>query len=138
MTTTQENETPVNPNVEAAANAATSWASNAVTLAGLIASENFARGDLAQLRRMDPDSPDVAVFWKLLAGQDLLDSGPAVELKWSLILHGIALMTPTNVGDGNTRTAHEGSIPLLAGRCSKAAMSAVPMLFTAKPALTGY
>ena len=110
MTTTQENETPVNPNVEAAANAATSWASNAVTLAGLIASENFARGDLAQLRRMDPDSPDVAVFWKLLAGQDLLDSGPAVELKWSLILHGIALMTPTNVGDGNTRTAHEGSM----------------------------
>ena len=89
-----------------------SWGDIAMGFAGEMARPTFRRGDLAQLRRMDPDSPDVAVFWKLLAGQDLLDSGPAVELKWSLILHGIALMTPTNVGDGNTRAAHEGSMPV--------------------------
>ena len=111
MTTTQENETPVNPNVEAAANAATSWVSNAVTLAGLIASENFARGDLAQLRRMDPDSPDAAAFWRLMARQDLFRT-PETEAKWALIIHGIALMTPTNSGDGDSRSAHDGYTPV--------------------------
>ena len=78
MTTTQTDETPTDetptdPNVDDTANRnnqETSWASNAVTLAGLIASESFARGDLAQLRRMDPDSPDASAFWRLMARQD--------------------------------------------------------------------
>ena len=111
MTTTQENETPINPSVEAAANAGTSWASNAVTLAGLIASENFGRGDLAQLRRMDPDRPDAAAFWRLMARQDLFRN-TETEAKWALIFHGIALMTPTNSGDGDSRSAHDGYTPV--------------------------
>ena len=111
MITAQENETPVNPNVEAAASAGTSWASNAVTLAGLIASENFARGDLSQLRRMDPDSPDAAAFWRLMARQDLFRNAET-EAKWALIIHGIALMTPTNSGEGASRSAHDGHTPV--------------------------
>ena len=113
MTTAQENETLVSPNVEADAdaNAGTSWASNAVTLAGLIASENFSRGDLAQLRRMDPDSPDAAAFWRLMARQDLFRNTETEE-KWALIIHGIALMTPTNSGEGGSRSAHDGYTPV--------------------------
>ena len=60
---------------------------------------------------MDPDEPDAAVFWRLLAQQDLLGD-PAVESRWALILHGIALMTPTSSGDGVAHTAHNGNIPV--------------------------
>lgn len=111
MTTTQASETPLNPNVADIADPNTSWPSNAVTLAGLIASENFPRGDLAQLRRMDPDNPDPAAFWRLMARQGLF-RGPEIESKWALIMHGIALMTPTNKGEGYHRTAHDGYNPV--------------------------
>ena len=70
------------------------------------------RGDLAELRRMDPDDPDAAVFWRLLARYDLLNSGEAVERKWALILHGIALMTPTSSEDNARRSAHDGHTPV--------------------------
>ena len=61
---------------------------------------------------MAPDNPRPAVFWKLLADNDLLEYGDEVENKWALILHGIALMTPSNTGEGNARTAHDGSMPV--------------------------
>ena len=64
-------------------------------------------GDLAELRRMDPDAPDAAAFWRLMARQRLLDN-PALEHKWALILHGIALMT----GTANRHSAHDGSMPI--------------------------
>jgi len=61
---------------------------------------------------MDPDAPDAAVFWRLLAKEDLLTHGSATERKWALILHGIALMTPTNARDGDVRSAHSGYMPV--------------------------
>ncbi len=79
----------------------------AVSIAGYIASEGISTGSRAELRRMDPEAPDSAVFWRLMAGHDLLGS-PALEKKWALILHGIALMTPRNAADGNRRSAHDG------------------------------
>ena len=89
-----------------------SWGDIAVSLAGQIAQfVGYNRGDLAGLRRMDPADPGPAVFWRLLASYDLMGS-PTLERKWALILHGIALMTPTNGGDGNTRTAHDGYTPV--------------------------
>ena len=109
MTTTQAAEAfdrPVQPT------RTRSWGDIAVTFARDMARADFRRGDLAELRRMNPDAPDAAVFWKLLAGQDLLDRGPTVEAKWSLILHGIALMTPTITGEGDARTAHDGATPV--------------------------
>ena len=89
-----------------------SWGDLAVSLAGHIAQlAEHRRGDLAELRRMDPDDPDAAVFWRLLAPHDLLGNS-VIESKWALILHGIALMTPTTGGDGDARTAHDGYMPV--------------------------
>ena len=87
-----------------------SWRDIAVTFARTLASPDFPRGDLAELRRMDPDVPDAAVVWRLLARYELLGS-PQVENKWALILHGIALMTSTGTGDGTGRSAHDGAMP---------------------------
>ena len=96
-----------------------SWGDIAVGFAGEMARATFKRGDLAELRRMDPDEPDAAVFWRLLARSGLLDSrgmGPEAERKWGLILHGIALMTPTAGSDadsdGRRSSAHNPTIPV--------------------------
>ena len=79
----------------------------ASTVSGLV--ENH-RGELAGLRRMNPDEPDEAAFWRLMAREDLLGA-PAVEVKWGLVLHGIALMTPTERG-ASGRSAHNGQMPV--------------------------
>ncbi len=80
----------------------------AVEIAGRIARlGDFRRGDLAELRRMDPGAPDAAVFWRLMAEYDLFGN-PDVERKWALILHGIALMTSRNTAGGATPAAHDG------------------------------
>ena len=79
------------------------WGGIAAGLASRLARADFPRGDLAALRRMNPDTP-AAVFWRLAAQHDLLGA-PVVERKWMLILNGIALMTPT-AGPGSVRTAH--------------------------------
>ena len=89
------------------------WPDRAVSMAGTIAQyAEHRRGDFAELRRMDPDEPDAAAFWRLMAQHDLLNSSETVEGKWGLIIHGIALMTPTNSSEGNPNTAHSGSIPV--------------------------
>jgi CRISPR system Cascade subunit CasB len=78
------------------------WAGIAVGLAQHLARPSFPRGDLAALRRMSPPATDVPAFWRLAAQYDLLGAA-VVERKWALIMHGIALMTPTAEG----RTAHD-------------------------------
>ena len=90
-----------------------SWGDVAVEIAGRIARLADSRlGDLAELRRMEPDEPDAAVFWRLMAEYDLFGN-PDVERKWALILHGIALMTPRNrAGGEDTSTAHDGYTPI--------------------------
>ena len=85
-----------------------SWGDTAFALAAEIAGRNLSPGDRAELRRMDFDSPGPAVFWRLMAEHDLLGN-LALERKWALILHGIALMTPRNDGDGAARSSHDGS-----------------------------
>ena len=98
MTTTATTETDeqTTPNM--------SWGEVAVRIANHMASEGFGRGDLAALRRMDPESPDAAAFWRLTARYDVL-RGAESERRWGLILHGIALMTKTG-GDTIGRSAH--------------------------------
>ena len=94
-----------------------SWGEIAVRFAGRLSYPDFSRGDLAELRRMNPDEPDAAVFWQLLSRYDLLGN-PALESRWGLILHGIALMTPTAGrelpagGDGYRPSAHNPTIPV--------------------------
>ena len=84
-----------------------SWGEITARIAASMARDDFLRRDLAELRRMDPDAPNAAAFWRLLAQHDLLDS-PATESKWALILHGIALMTNT----AESRSAHAGNMPV--------------------------
>lgn len=89
------------------------WPERAVRMTGYIAQlAEHRRGDLAELRRMDPDEPDAAAFWRVMAHYDLLNSNEEVERKWSLIIHGIALMTPTSSGEGNPATTHNGAMPV--------------------------
>ena len=88
-----------------------SWGEAAIRLANDIAAEGFNRGDLAALRRMDPDEPDTAAFWRLTARYDLHGS-PRVERQWALVLHGIALMTKTAAGGDAGRSAHVRGMPI--------------------------
>lgn len=62
-----------------------------------ITNPGFARRDLAELRRMNPDYPAALVFWRLLAKHDLPDTANSVP-QWALIMHGIAIMAPTANG----------------------------------------
>ena len=87
------------------------WGEVAVGFARQLAAEDFPRGDLAELRRMDPDKPDAAVFWRLMAQYDLLGS-PAIEHKWALVLHGLALVTRTAESDAMSRSAHDRHTPI--------------------------
>ena len=116
MTTTSTSETTAPPE---RGNEPRSWFDIAVGFAGQMARPTFGRGELAELRRMRPDEPDAAVFWRLLAGSGLLDSqemGPVLEAKWALILHGIALMTPSVAGnseaDAPRLSAHNPTVPV--------------------------
>ena len=103
------------------------WGDHAVHFAGVIATySDHDRGALADLRRMDPDSDDPAILWRLLASRDLLDTANTeLERKWALILHGIALMTRTAGTDLNSRSAHNRDMPVgralyLGGEISRA------------------
>ena len=111
MTTVQSVETPTTQATQDA-DEPQDWGSIAVSFARQMTLPNFSRGDLAGLRRMDPDKPGTtAAYWRLMAEKNLLGS-PVVELKWALILHGIALMTPRASDEGDGSTAHEGFMPV--------------------------
>ena len=64
------------------------------TIAGLaetIEAKEFERGDHAKLRRMNPDNPDTAPFWRLMSRQGM-PRNPDLR-KWGLIIHGMALVS---------------------------------------------
>ncbi len=110
MTTTEMTEAPA---TGLQSEESLPWPERAVRMAGTIAQyAEHRRGDLAELRRMDPDEPNAAAFWRLMGQYDLLNNSEAIERKWGLIIHGIALMTPTGSGKGNPNTAHNGSMPV--------------------------
>lgn len=108
MTTLQETEPAVATD---SGEESQTWSGIAFGFAKQIAGENFQRGDLAQLRRMDPDAPDVAAYWRLMAERGLLGNF-AWEAKWALILHGIALMTRTAGSEAAGRSAHDRYMPV--------------------------
>jgi len=91
------------------------WGEIAVGFARQLAAEGFPRGDLAALRRMDPDAPDAAVFWRLMANEESLKrwlGHDEIEQKWALILYGLALMTRTAGNDTMSRSAHDRNAPI--------------------------
>lgn len=85
------------------------WYENATFFAWAMMNADFlSSGDLAQMRRMDPDSPGPPAFWTLLGSRDLLEGiSVAEESKWALIINGIAIMTRQNQPDGD---AHDPDI----------------------------
>ena len=117
MTTTPTIEVPAEPGQGGEPR---SWLDITAGLAGEMARPTFRRGDLAELRRMKPEEPDAAIFWSLLASHGLLEgpdiSGRELERKWALILHGIALMTPTveanSDSDRSRSSAHDPTVPV--------------------------
>ena len=66
-----------------------------VRLAGELGGERFPRGDLADLRRLVPESPDAPAFWRLLFElvPETERRGETRESRWALVLHGLALTT---------------------------------------------
>ena len=58
-----------------------------------IEAKEMTTGEKASLRRMDPGSPNGAVFWKLISKRGMPRN---LDIKkWGLITHGIALMSHT-------------------------------------------
>ncbi len=109
MTTERSPEAPDQPTQDRP------WGEIAVGFARQLAAEGFPRGDLAELRRMDPDAPDAAVFWRLMANEESLKrwSGhDEIEQKWALVLHGLALMTRTAGDNAMNRSAHDRNAPI--------------------------
>ncbi len=70
------------------------------------------RGNLAELRRMNPDIADTAAMWRVLARHDVRTNGGEHDLQWALIVHGLALMTPTQQGRGTRAYSHDRTIPV--------------------------
>ncbi len=60
------------PSAEELVSTRRSWGDTATGLSCHLARADFPRGDLAALRRMGPDSPVPAAFWRLGAEHDLL------------------------------------------------------------------
>ena len=60
-------------------------------LAETIEDKEFERGDRSKLRRMDPDNPDTAAFWRLIVRAGMPEN-PDIS-KWGLIIHGMAHMS---------------------------------------------
>lgn len=66
------------------------------TLSGTLASPNFPRGDLADLRRMSPESPPL-VFWRVLNDYvpTVMRRSESAENRWLEIIGGMAIMAPS-------------------------------------------
>jgi len=71
------------------------------SIAGVISGlEKSSRGDLAALRRMNPDAPSAPAFWRLLTSKvpAPYHHGKDAERRWALIIQGMALMVPHHRG----------------------------------------
>ena len=58
-------------NVSEPADGSPYWADVAVRFANRMAWADFSRGDLANLRRMRPERPGPAVYWRLMGQEEL-------------------------------------------------------------------
>jgi CRISPR system Cascade subunit CasB len=64
-------------------------------IAEVIGSKYYPPGQLAELRRLQPEAPRGAAFWRLLLDHAPESVGnPALECDWAVVLRGMALMVP--------------------------------------------
>ena len=87
------------------------WGEAAIQMANDIAAADFPFRDLARLRRMDPDAPNAAPFWRLMARYGPHASAE-LDRGWGLVIHGIALMTRVGAPDPAGRSAHDRNLPV--------------------------
>ena len=75
------------------------------TLAGVLGSPYFSKGDLAELRRMAYDSPPLP-FWRALYDYvpEPLRMNEAMENHWITILNGMAVMAPGIHSDASSHS----------------------------------
>ena len=62
---------------------------------GVLNTDGYPSGDLAELRRMDHEAPKEAAFWKLFADLNEESRRARVdEIRWATVIKGISLMLP--------------------------------------------
>jgi CRISPR type I-E-associated protein CasB/Cse2 len=83
------------------------WRDVVGKIAWRIGREDYPSGSLAELRRLRPDAPDGAAFWRLVVeyADRLADDRQAVELRaLAAVVHGMAIMHPLHVSKGERRS----------------------------------
>ena len=69
----------------------------AVAIASQLSSWQYSQGDLAELRRMNLNNPTAPAFHRLLVSNEITLSAQN-QLRWALIIKGIAVMTHNGTG----------------------------------------
>lgn len=95
---TTTGEEPTSQATGSASSSGTADLARTVRRLGGIVGESLPRGELAELRRLDPASPSTAAFWKLVVGEleplgALRGRGPRreeEERRWAVILNVLA------------------------------------------------
>ena len=83
-----------------------SWPERAARIANVLAHYPvYDTGGLAELRRLNPEDPDGATFWRLM-NRYQLGRTPENEVRWATILQGIAIMTPNSNTEQNVKYVH--------------------------------
>ena len=83
---------------------------NAARIAVRLTRRDITTGDIARLRRMNPDAPTEAAFWRVCKETGIDQSGPELTRTWANIARMIA--TGTKVREKETTGPHNGNIQL--------------------------
>ncbi len=84
---------------------ATDWREAVRRIAGRMAQDDYPAGSLAALRRLDPDRPDGAAFWWLIAAHaPAAFEDERASRALALVVQGMAIMRPFHRPTGDRRT----------------------------------
>ena len=83
---------------------------NAARMAVRLTRRDITTGDIARLRRMNPNVPTEAAFWRVCKETGIDQSGPELTRAWANIARMIA--TGTKVREKETNGPHNGNIQL--------------------------
>ena len=70
------------------------------------------RGDLAELRRLEPEAPQSQVFHNIMERYALTNKGSIDETKWAWLVKNIATNTPSPSNSNRQASAHVPWLPL--------------------------
>lgn len=82
----------------------TDWREAVRRIAGRMAQDDYPAGSLAALRRLDPDQPDGAAFWRLLASHaPAAFDDERASRALAVVVQGMAIMHPFHRPAGDRR-----------------------------------